>query len=368
MKVLHIISDLNTAGAQTVVMNYFRYLHDDKDLDMAILVNGSPADTLYEQEAAKNGYRIIFSNYQPITSFPLLGGIINWFRFQKSMYRVLKLEAPDIIHTHGTALLAYITIPSILARIKVRIHTLHSDPYAIRKVFVIWAKMAFRIWGFYPICVTESQAEKAEKRYGIKNYTIIKNGIDGRRFTNKKAGKEIRDKFGISENTIVIGCVGRFDKIKNHSFLIGIFSLYLKENQNAVLMLVGDGAEKENIKKKAQECGVLNKIIFTGVCSDVENYYYAMDLFMLTSFFESSSIVTVEAQFAGKRCVITNNIPENVVVTDNVNRISLTAPTETWLSAMKDELPHDKVVGTLEDFSMDRAASMLKKLYLKLNK
>lgn len=368
MKVLHIISDLNTAGAQTVVMNYFRYLNNDPDLDMAILVNGKPCHTPYEQEAEEKGFHVIFSNYHPITSLPFVGGLLNWFRFQYSLYKALKASKPDIIHTHGTALLSYVSIPAMLAGIKVRVHTLHSDPYAVRKGFVKWAKRAFTWFGFYPVCVTEGQAEKAVERYGIKEYTVIKNGVDGRRFAETTVGKEIRMELGIGDSTTVIGCVGRFDKIKNHLFLIDLFAEYIKDNPNSLLMLVGDGGERGNIEKKAKECGVLEKVVFTGLCGDVERYYYAMDLFMLTSFYESSSIVTVEAQFAGKRCVVASSIPESVVVTDKVNRIPLDAPIATWLSAMRDELPHDKPVGTLKDFSMDRSASMLKKLYMKLKK
>ena len=213
--------------------------------------------------------------------------------------------------------------------------------------------------------MTEGQAKKAIKRYGIKKYSIIRNGIDSKRFTNVDKNK-IRQELGISINTTVIGCVGRFDKIKNHQFLVRLFTEYLKENNNAILMLVGEGQEQENIKNQAKDLGIEKKLLFTGLRSDIERMYYAMDIFMLTSFHESSSIVTVEAQMAGVRCVIADSIPADAVVTNQVNRISLDAPTATWIAAMKNEIPHDNPIGTLDTFSMTTTIESLKELYKSL--
>ena len=84
---------------------------------------------------------------------------------------------------------------------------------------------------------------------------------------------------------------------------------------------------------------------------------------MLTSFFESSSIVTVEAQYAGVRCVVSSNIPENVVVTNLVNRISLNEPVEKWLAAIDGSLQPDHPKGTLMDFSVDKSVKELRLLY-----
>ena len=365
IKVLHIYDNLDVAGAQTVIMNYLRYLKGDSDIEMTLLVNSLPRNTIYEHECQQNGYLVRYSGFKEWRGPKGLRAIVNWINCQRYVYREICKYKPDIVHTHGTDNLLYLTLPIVFAGIRAHVHTLHSDPYVFKKIFVLWARFAFRWLNVYPICVTEGQAKKAIKRYGIKKYAIIRNGIDIKRFANVDKNK-IRQELGISINTTVIGCVGRFDKIKNHLFLVRLFAEYLKKNENAILMLVGEGQERKNIEKLATDLGISNKILFTGLRSDVERMYYAMDIFMLTSFHESSSIVTVEAQMAGVRCVIADSIPSDAVVTNQVNRISLDAPTGIWIAAMKDELPHDTHQGTLDTFSMTTTIQSLKGLYQSL--
>ena len=289
--------------------------------------------------------------------------MINWIREQCLISKKIKEIAPDIIHTHGTKLIPYTLFPALFAGIKKRYHTLHSDPYALSPRFVICARLAFNFFGVYPICVTEGQAKKAVERYHIKKYRVIKNGIDERRFTNPIGKEDVKRQIGINSSTFVVGCVGRLDKVKNHLFLIDVFNAFHKRHGDSVLILLGDGPEYNNIKTRAKDYGIEANVRFLGTHSDIERYYFAMDVFCLTSFFESSSIVTAEAQFAGLKCVISDSIPENVVITDKVNRLSLHASIDEWVAAISDELPHDKPIGSLGDFSLKKAAEQLKQLY-----
>ena len=367
IKVLHIISDLNKAGAQTVVMNIFRYLKNDPELDMTIAVLVSPSNTEYEKEARDNNYRVRFCNFKPSNTIPILDMLLNWIQLQRTVYNIIKDEKPDIVHTHSTALLPYVVFPIVFAGVKSRIHTLHSDPYAFSKRFVMWAKLAFKWLGFYPLCVSSVQADKACRRYGVSNIKVIKNGIDEKRFVPSNNRQVIRSILGVRDSTFLVGSVGRLDKIKNYNFLLKIFSEYLNFNRDAFLVLIGEGDERKNLEDKAKELGISNNILLLGQKRDVEKYYYAMDLFMLTSFFESFSIVTVEAQFAGVRCVVADSIPEDVVITNKVNRLSLNEPIEKWIKAMQGLINPDKQVGSLDDFSMNKTAIVLKKLYLSIN-
>jgi len=365
IKVLHIHGDLDIAGAQTVIMNYLRFFHKDTDIKMTLLVNGIPHNSAYEQECQREGYSVVYSGYQPWNGPKGLRAIVNWFKCQYYIYREVRRNKPDIIHSHGTGSLPFVILPVLLAGVKVKVHTLHSDPYAFSIRYVLWARFAFNFAKVYPICVTHGQAQKAVKRYGIKQYSIIRNGIDFSRFAHVDR-VEVRKELGISNNTIVIGSVGRFDKIKNHPFLLHLFAEYVKTHNDALLMLVGDGNELENIVKLSVDLSIDDKVLFTGQRNDVERMYYAMDIFMLTSFYESSSIVTVEAQIAGIKCVITDSIPEDAVVTNKVNRLPLDATISTWISAMNDELPHDNTYGTIDEFSIESTIESIKKIYKSL--
>ena len=368
IRTLHIITDLKTAGAQTVVMNYLRYLKNDEDVSIKVAVTGKPLETAFEKEAKLEGYDITYCNYSPSHLFLGLKFIINWFRYQYLVYKKITEVKPDIVHTHGTALLPFVLLPIIMSHNKLSIHTLHSDPYAFDKITALWAKMAFSFFNVYPVCVTEDQAIKAERRYSIKDYVVIKNGIDENRFINLPLKTEVRKELGLKDDTFIIGCVGRLNSVKNHKFLINIFAKFLHVKPNSILLIVGEGEEKARLVEQIDKLKIGNNVVFLGLRSDVERLYRAMDVFVLTSQFESSSIVTVEAQFAGTRCVISDNIPQNVIVSPLVNRLSLDAPSATWISALENKLPHDKQIGTLSDFSMRKTACDLKNLYFKLLK
>lgn len=362
MRVLHIITDLNVAGAQTVVMNYLRYSNQIPGFEMAVTVQTHSPNTRYEQECKNLGIEVHYLDYHPFTAIPILRSLINWLQLQWLHYKDIKKYSPDIVHTHVTPILQHTLFPIVISGVKKRVHTLHSDPYAIEALSVLFAKMAFHIWNFHPICVTEGQALKAEKRYGINNYSIIRNGINLERYSTRNK-EEIRKELGIDINTFVIGCVGRLSKVKNHGFLLKVFSEYNKSNPDSLLLLVGEGEEKFNIISKGKELGINDKVQFTGSRDDVERLYSAMDLFMLTSFSESSSIVTVEAQMAGIRCVVSDSIPDNVVITNLVNRVSLDAGIEKWLDAIEGKLKHDAIRNTPDDFSVLKTVADLRDLY-----
>ena len=65
------------------------------------------------------------------------------------------------------------------------------------------------------------------------------------------------------ENKLVVGHVGRLNYIKNHRFLLDVFAELKKINADAVLLIVGEGEEKEAIEEKARRLGIENSVILT---------------------------------------------------------------------------------------------------------
>lgn len=365
-KVLHIIYDLSTAGAQTVVMNYMRNMKNDNDYHFTLLITEPFKDVMYEKELAVGNYDYKSCEYKPSKCSRILRPIVNWVTYQYKIWKVIKSERPDIIHTHLTNILPYVVFPAIFSRAN-KVHTLHSDPYAIPKKNVIWAWLAFHFFGFRPIAVTESQSKKACKRYKLSDIDIVHNGLDLNAYKqNDVCRQNVRTELGLDQDAFVIGTVGRFDKIKNFPYLIKVFSEYLKLNSSARLLMVGDGIERQQLEELVRFLNIENKVIFAGQRSDVQNMYKAMDLFMLTSFFESSSIVTVEAQLSGVRCVISSSIPDSVIITDKVNRISLYAPLDEWMSAISGQLPRDPQINDEIHFSIENTILELKQVYHRL--
>lgn len=361
-KVMHIISDLSTAGAQTVVMNYLREMRDDEEFEVIAVVVEERKPGKYNIEVKNECLPVIYCGYKETGFIRPIGSIINWFTYQKLVYREIKRYNPDIIHTHITGLLPYVSIPIILSGVK-RVHTLHSDPRAVSPLYVKWAKILFHKFSFQPICVTDDQCEIAKKIYELSDCPIVHNGIKLDVNPYKVPKNEARSLLNIPLAAYVIGFAGRLHEIKNIDFLIDVFYEYANQNEKAILVLAGDGPEKGHLISKVKNLGLMSKILFLGVVDNMDLLYASLDLFMITSFFESSSIVTVEAQLHGVRCVVSTGIPEQVVITDRVNRLSLDAPKNQWVDAVLDKLPKEAKIYDVDDLVLEKSIADTKRIY-----
>ena len=146
---------------------------------------------------------------------------------------------------------------------------------------------------------------------------------------NPEIRSKVRRELGL-ENSLVIGNVARFEKQKNHMFLIKVFKEIKDLHPNSRLLLVGNGSREKEIRTLAEEKGILDSIVFTGVRDDVNALYQAMDVFVLSSFFEGMPLVMVEAQVSGLPCFISDTVSTEGAVTDLVHYLSLNMPPKTW--------------------------------------
>lgn len=364
MRVLHILTDLNTAGAQTVVMNYLRYFHVDSDVSLSVLVLGCPQGTDYEKECLSKGYNLLFLNYKEKERRFFLKPLLNWISLQILLIGFLRKNKFDIIHSHVTPIIPYTLLPLWLSRPKKYFHTLHSDPDALEACFQKWGRFAFHIMGVIPICVTEYQRIKAQRVYHLSNPIVIHNGLDFKDYQIEINREALRKELGIEDSLFVIGYVGRLNKIKNIPFLLAVFSEYMKFNPKSLLLIIGEGEEKSNLEAFVNNNHLNANVRFLGHRSDAATLYKVMDLFMLTSLYESSSIVTVEAQISGVRCVVSDNIPDSVVVSTKIRRLSLDDSITHWVEAMIDDSYSSTPVTDVNEYNLDNTISKLKNIYL----
>ena len=162
---------------------------------------------------------------------------------------------------------------------------------------------------------------------------IMKNAIEVERFQfNPEVRKRIRSELGL-ENAWVLGTVGRLSYPKNHEFLIEVFQELHKTHKNVKLIVVGDGELRDELEKQVQnselECGVR----LLGWKPDVENYLQAMDCFLLPSRFEGLGSAAVEALASGLPCIVSDQVPEDLAFTENIQYAPLQVP--FWLSALE---------------------------------
>ncbi len=354
MRILHIVTYMGRGGLETMLMNYYRHMDRDKVQFDFLVHRNFEAD--YDGEILSLGGKIYrLPPLNPVSS-QYLSALDRFFREHREY---------TIVHSHLDCMAG---IPLIYAKkhgIPVRIAHAHSSSqtkdhkYILKLIF----KQSIPRYANRLFACSESAGRWM---FGEPAFRVLNNAIDAQRFAfSPDVRKAVREELGIPENTLTVGHVGRFMNPKNHSFLLDIFS---KLPASSVLLLVGDGALRNAIRKKAADLGVLDRVIFAGVRSDVDRLLQAMDVFVFPSLYEGLAVSTVEAQAAGLPCLVSDKVSMECDKTGLVHQLKLSDSLELWaaeiqrLSAVPRENTYEAIQAA--GFDIQAAALWLQQYYL----
>lgn len=188
--------------------------------------------------------------------------------------------------------------------------------------------------------------------FGKMESTVIYNGIDVSKYAfNLDVRTSIRDKYSLSDD-IVFGCVGRIAYQKNPLFTLQVFYEFLKINNKAKLIMIGEGQMRGNVEQRIKELGIEDRVILTGNISNVMDYLNAMDVFLLPSQHEGLGIALIEAQANGLMCFTSSYVvPEEVRISDLLNFIPLDMGEEYWATSIREKLVSNKDISR-EDYNL----------------
>jgi glycosyltransferase involved in cell wall biosynthesis len=323
-KVLQVVGGIDRGGATIFITNNLKYNDNNKiTYDFLIRQDYSAYRSLIE---ASGGTVYV------MPEFPKRF-IKNWIETK----HFFKNNAGkySAIHVHANALLYM--LPLKLAKkygIKVRIIHSHNTK-ANKPIYGIIHKYNVKRVHKYANVFYACGMLAGKWMFKDKNFEVINNAIDINKFAFEcHIRNRVREELQISETTIVIGHVGRFEEAKNHIFLLEVYYKYLEKNSDAKLLLVGTGSQETMIKEKVRELNIEDKVIFLGARDDVNCIYQAMDIFLLPSLFEGFPFVLVEAQTNGLPCIVSNNVSEECAVTDLVHSLSLEESVDVWADAV----------------------------------
>ena len=326
----------NPGGVESVIMNYYRNIDRNK-IQFDFLCNTDVV--AYEKEIVDLGgkiYRITArskdrikykkdmksffqehgKDYSAIWVNVCSLANIDYLKYAKK-YGIKK----RIIHAHNSQ-----NMDSFLRGVLHRINKLFIRKYATD--FWTCSEDASR-W-FYNKSVKKSA-----------NYFVVKNAIDLKRFKyDENVRRDYRKQLGI-EDKIVFGNVGRFHFQKNQLFLLKIFEKIQKKLDNAVLVLVGDGEDREKIEEMISNLNIKNKVMLLGVRDDIANIMQSMDVFIFPSVFEGLGIVAIEAQASGLPVFASKDvIPDEVNIDNEIFEfISLENNEDFWAECIINKLP-----------------------------
>ncbi len=179
-----------------------------------------------------------------------------------------------------------------------------------------------------------------EAMFGDKApFKVINNAIDYKKYEfNEENRKHIREQLNVDDNISLIGFVGRYTNQKNVFFFIELAKRL--DNMKKILM-IGTGDLKEKFVEEVNSNQLQEKIIFIDECNNVEQYYSAMDVFLLPSLFEGLPVTGIEAQVNGVPCVFSDTITRECKIGNNVDFVDRNA-IDVWINKISNVCRTDK--------------------------
>ena len=323
IRVAHIIGKWLGGGVEAVVMNYYRHI-DRTKIQFDFLCDEDSTNIPYEEIEQLGGRVILIPPYQKV------------FKYQKELIRIFKENNYKIVHSHINTLSVFSLRAAKKAGVKVRIAHSHSttNKKEWKKNLLKQVLRPFsKVYATDYMCCSELAGRWlfGDKTYDSGKVYLLNNAIDLDKFKyNESLRKKKRKELGISDDTLVIGHIGRFVAQKNHTFLIDIFNEVHKKNSNSLLLLVGQGPLKEEIENKVKELQLNDSVRFLGQRNDANELYQAFDVFCLPSLYEGLPVVGVEAQATGLLCIFSDDMTKETKVLDTTEFLSLNQSVEEW--------------------------------------
>lgn len=329
IRILHVVGTMDLGGAETFIMNIYRNIDREK-IQFDFLCHNR-IEAKYTEEIKALGGRMY-----------MVEGIshIGLFKYQRDLYDFFKNHPEyQIVHSHQNDLSGIILKQAAKAGVKVRITHSHTE-YHYRK---IKNKLIFKVFKYYVNKYTTNafacSKPAGEMLYSgklLKNFKVIHNGINIEKFAfNEENRIQIRKQLDLGDGPIICH-VGRFAKVKNHSFILDVFNEFLKKYNNAKLLLIGEGELLTQMKEKVLTLGIENEVLFLGSRTDVDALMSASDIFIFPSIHEGLPVSVVEAQCSGLRVLTSDTISEDSVITDLLVRMPLSASAENWAQKLSE--------------------------------
>jgi len=254
MKILRIIARLNVGGPARHVVWLTSALQDDEFRSQLIAGSVPPGEDDMSYFAVENN---VEPQYIHEMSREISASDINSLL---KIYRQIKAEKPDIIHTHtakaGTlgrvagSMYRWLTWRTLIGRPrKVRmVHTFHGHVFhsyyspAKTKIF-LWIERLLANASDRIIVISDQQFKEISSDFRIGNankFSIVPLGIDLDAVSDDAADrKRLREEFGFDDNDVVVGFVGRLTEIKNLSLLLRTAALF-KNDSDVKFAIIGD--------------------------------------------------------------------------------------------------------------------------------
>ncbi len=330
MKILHILTELYTGGAQKFCVDICNTQANISDNDIFLCVLDSFTSEQFLVEKVSSKVNLVSLNKK--------GGYSLKIIFK--LYQLLSKIQPDIIHLNGRALI-YASIPILIKRIP-SVYTVHTmadkeyNTYLKRYIKFLFNRFSTL---FTPVAISQSVSETIKKTYGDHLNTVIMNGSSELTPSHDAvAVSRYINQLKSNNNTLVFVYIGRIDREKNTMLLVQAFNELLSENQNVVLCIIGpDSSVKRDYLPQCFNANRYpDKIEFLGRKDNIADYLLCADAVCLTSNYEGLGIAALEAFSMGVPVLSTPSGGPSDIITPGLNGyISEQTSVESYVDTLR---------------------------------
>ncbi|MGB7925650.1 MAG: glycosyltransferase [Pyrinomonadaceae bacterium] len=330
MKIVRIIARLNVGGPARHVVWLTAGLRNEECESLLVAGTVPPGEDDMGYFAKEHGVRpVVFPEMSREISPK--DALTIW-----KLYRLLKRERPDVVHTHtakaGTVgrlsglLYRYATPAALIGRPRRCrfVHTYHGhyfhsyySPLKTR-IFLGIEKLLARFATDRIVVISPQQYREIHEEYGVgrpEQFAVIPLGLDTDAFSDWEQRRHgLRDELNAASEDMLVGIVGRLAEVKNHELFLRAVARYKEKHGLSVgaggkgrvrFVVIGDGHLRRGLEEQARSLGLVDDVAFLGTRDDPENFYAALDLVALTSRNEGTPLMLIEAMANARPLIAT---------------------------------------------------------------
>lgn len=289
IKVCHVVSGDLWAGAEVQMYTIAQSLSSDPKIDLSVVL-------LNDKELASKLREL------PVETIVIDEAKFGFREITKKASDALKGKSIDILHSHRYK-------ENILAaqlkkrlNIKYAVQTVHGASEPMSGLRMLKAKAYSTINRFYSrryfdkiITVSADLQNQLKNVFPDNKLINIHNSVNQANLRISKDRARVLKEFGIENDSIVIGTAGRMVPIKGYDIFIEMAKILSAKYPKSRFLLVGDGPLLADLKTRAAELGLSDKVLFPGFRNDIPDILNALDIFVISSHHEGIPMIVLEA-------------------------------------------------------------------------
>ena len=235
-------------------------------------------------------------------------------RAMRSLWRILRTERPDVLHTHNPKPGLYGRVLGRVAGVPLVVHTTHGlyatpDDHLAKRLGVYCLEGVASRFSHVELVQNPEDLELMRRLRTAprRKLRLLGNGVDLQRFqpADRRTSSLVRSELGIADEDVVVGLVARLVKEKGLQELVAAIA---RIGAPFRLLLIGptDPAKADAVDTELLDRAALEGAILTGHRDDVDRLYAAMDIFCLPSHREGFPRAAMEAASSGLPVVATD--------------------------------------------------------------